>query len=164
MSSSDFVNESHKYKAKKDRRVQRASFREIVHSIKDGESFSETVTVGPTKFQQELILSNWALRFQYNAICHSLEQGLNTHMTYNTAVSCFQVTREPFVLGQSHYDEDLSLQLRDLFDLGPPPTSAMMKLRHVSKRPNRQTPEAKARVVARGKSRDNRAAALSYDD
>ncbi|KAL7636398.1 UNVERIFIED_CONTAM: hypothetical protein RMT77_013173 [Armadillidium vulgare] len=135
------VNESHKYKAKKDKKVQRATFREIMRTIKDGESISETVSVGPTHHHQELTLDTWALRFQYNMLCHALEQGLNSHMTNNPA-------------------------LRDLFDLGPPPDPNTLK-NHMTrnpKRPNRQTAEVKARILLRSKNRDNRAAALAYDD
>lgn len=82
------MNESHKYVAKKDRQAQRFSFREIIQSIRSGEPFSETVFIGPSNHQQPLNLSSWCLRIQYQALCRSLELGLNVHMMYNIAVSC----------------------------------------------------------------------------
>lgn len=63
-----------------------------MRTIKDGESISETVSVGPTHHHQELTLDTWALRFQYNMLCHALEQGLNSHMTNNPAVREFRVS------------------------------------------------------------------------
>ena len=79
-------SESHKYKAKKERKIQRASFREILQSITDGDYAGQTLLVGPSKHSQELTLSTWALRFQYDAVCRALEEGVDVHMTYNASV------------------------------------------------------------------------------
>ena len=57
------------------------------------------------------------------------------------------------------------LQIRQMFDLGPPQSFDRVKTGFKGpKRSSKQTPEVKARLLFRGKNRDNRHNALEYDD
>lgn len=139
----ELATDSHKFRAKKDRKQQRASFRDVVKTVEEEEFPCETVTVGPQHQRQELLLDTWSLKWQYSSLCHTLGIGLNYHITFNIGV-------------------------RDMFDLGPPPLQlerGMLSLaRRTQKKPNRESPACKARHLARNKNRDNRAAAKTYDD
>ncbi|XP_071522774.1 interferon-related developmental regulator 1 [Panulirus ornatus] len=139
----DLATDSHKFRAKKDRKQQRASFRDVVRTVEEGELPCETVTVGPQHQRQELLLDTWSLKLQYSSLCRVLAQGLSTHITFNVGV-------------------------RDLFSLGPPPMqldrSAAALARRGQKKVSRESPASKARQLARNKNRDNRAAAKTYDD
>ncbi|KAK3850617.1 hypothetical protein Pcinc_042687 [Petrolisthes cinctipes] len=147
----ELATDSHKFRAKKDRKQQRASFRDIIKTVEGiGNTVSaaegvinELITLGPKHARQELLLDTWSLKIQYDSLCKVLNEGLNTHMTYNVGV-------------------------RDVFSLGPPPmqltpsAAALTKRQH--KKINRESPASKARQMTRNKNRDNRAAAKTYDD
>ncbi|KAK8730911.1 hypothetical protein OTU49_007695 [Cherax quadricarinatus] len=139
----ELATDSHKFRAKKDRKQQRASFRDVVRTVEEGELPCETVSVGPQHQRQELLLDTWSLKLQYSSLCRALAQGLSTHITFNVGV-------------------------RDVFSLGPPPMQLDRNMaalaRRGQKKPNRESPASKARQMARNKNRDNRAAAKTYDD
>lgn len=141
----ELATDSHKFRAKKDRKQQRASFRDVVRTVEGREEavIEETVTIGPQLQRQELLLDSWSLRLQYQALCRILTQGLSTHFTFNAGV-------------------------RDVFSLGPPPIQLDANMASIAKRGqkkmSRESPACKARQMARNKSRDNRAAAKTYDD
>lgn len=139
----ELATDSHKFRAKKDRKQQRASFRDVVRAVEEGEVPEESVSVGPQHQRQELLLDSWSLKLQYQALCRVLTQGLSTHITFNAGV-------------------------RDMFSLGPPPEQIDRSLaalaRRGQKKLNRESPASKARQMARNKNRDNRAAAKTYDD
>ncbi|KAG0728350.1 Interferon-related developmental regulator 1 [Chionoecetes opilio] len=140
----ELATDSHKFRAKKDRKQQRASFRDVVRTVEEREEVAEeTVSIGPQRQRQELLLDTWSLKLQYQALCRVLTQGLSTHFTFNCGV-------------------------RDVFSLGPPPieldaTEAALA-RRGQKKFNRESPASKARKQARKQNRDNRAAAKTYDD
>lgn len=140
----ELATDSHKFRAKKDRKQQRASFRDVVRTVEEREDvIEETVSIGPQHQRQELQLDSWSLKLQYQSLCRVLTQGLSTHFILNTGV-------------------------RDVFSLGPPPIqmdhNEVALARRGQKKLNRESPATKARQMARNKSRDNRAAAKTYDD
>ncbi|XP_042233249.1 interferon-related developmental regulator 1-like [Homarus americanus] len=139
----DLATDSHKFRAKKDRKQQRASFRDVVRTVEEEEVPCETVSLGPQHQRQELLLDTWSLKLQYSSLCRALAQGLSIHFTFNIGV-------------------------RDMFNLGPPPLQLDRNMaalaRRNQKKPNHESPASKARQMARNKNRDNRAAAKTYDD
>lgn len=137
------ATDSHKFRAKKDRKQQRASFRDVVRTVEEEEVPCEAVSVGPQHQRQELLLDTWSLKMQYTALCRALGQGLSTHITFNIGV-------------------------RDVFSLGPPPMkldrNAALLTKRGQKKINRESAVSKARQIGRNKNRDNRTAAKTYDD
>ena len=136
----ELATDSQKFRAKKDRKQQRASFRDVVRTVDEGELPYETLTFGPHHQLQHLELDTWSLKLQYQALCNSLTQGINHHFTYNVGI-------------------------RNIYDLGPPPLNIDMSIFQTKvKKPNHQSEETKARIRARNKTRDNRAEDKEYDD
>lgn len=137
----ELATDSQKFRAKKDRKQQRASFRDVVRTVDEGELPYEALTIGPHHQLQHFELDSWSLKLQYQALCNSLAQGVNHHFTYNVGV-------------------------RNIYELGPPPMkmdiSALLKSK--VKRPNHQSDATKARIRSRNKTRDNRAEDKDYDD
>lgn len=87
------ATDSAKYRAKRDKKLQRASFREILSSVSGDGLPSETVKVG----QSEIIrLESWSERVQYGAVKELLGGSTSLHLSQN-----------PFVRG--------------MFGLGAPP-------------------------------------------
>lgn len=86
----EMITDSQKSKGKKDLRVQRSNFREILATIEEDETPSLVI-----KFHSErLVLSSWARRRQYDAFCELFGTGFNQQLAENEII-------------------------RDLFDLGP---------------------------------------------
>ncbi|KAK3850618.1 hypothetical protein Pcinc_042687 [Petrolisthes cinctipes] len=170
----ELATDSHKFRAKKDRKQQRASFRDIIKTVEGiGNTVSaaegvinELITLGPKHARQELLLDTWSLKIQYDSLCKVLNEGLNTHMTYNVGIqydSLCKVLNEGLNTHMTY-----NVGVRDVFSLGPPPmqltpsAAALTKRQH--KKINRESPASKARQMTRNKNRDNRAAAKTYDD
>jgi len=137
----ELATDSQKFRAKKDRKQQRASFRDVIRTVDEGELPYEALTIGPHHQLQHLELDSWSLKLQYQALCNSLALGVNHHFTYNVGI-------------------------RNIYDLGPPPMKMDVNalLRSKVKRPNHQSEATKARIRARNKTRDNRAEDKEYDD
>ena len=55
----------HKYRSKKDRKEQKSSFRDILHTIEEGEEFYEKVKINSV---EKLEIDSWAQKKQYQAI------------------------------------------------------------------------------------------------
>lgn len=128
------ATDSHKYRAKKDRKQQRATFRDILHYIEEDLYTDVQVRFG----QEALILDSWSRRKQYDTLCQTLGSGLNLHLAEN----------------------DL---LREVFQLGPKVLLAdgqfikQTKLeRHLMNAAN-----FKARTISRSKNRDKRSAVVA---
>lgn len=85
------ATDSQKFRAKKDRRVQRSSFRDILRAVEEGEAPSMCVKFG----RERLVIDSWCKKRQYDIFCQILGSGLNLHLSEN----------------------DL---LRDIFELGAP--------------------------------------------
>jgi len=140
-SLNDLATDSQKFRAKKDRKQQRATFRDVIRTVDEGELPYEALTIGPHHQLQHIELDSWSMKLQYQALCNSLAQGVNHHFTYNIGV-------------------------RNIYDLGAPPLKMDVNalLRSKIKRPNHQSEATKARIRARNKTRDNRADDKEYYD
>ncbi|KAJ8047890.1 Interferon-related developmental regulator 1 [Holothuria leucospilota] len=85
----ELATDSNKYRAKKDRRQQRSSFRDIMKTIENNEAPDEVI-----KFGQEYVeLDSWVRRRQYSALREVLGSGTNIHLKENSLL------REIFGLG-----------------------------------------------------------------
>ncbi|XP_076340105.1 interferon-related developmental regulator 1-like [Tachypleus tridentatus] len=123
------ATDSHKFRAKKDRRQQRSSFRDVLRAVEEGEAPDVRVKFG----REVLNIDSWCKKRQYDAICYILGSGMNLHLKEN----------------------DL---LRDIFELGPPVTNGGV-YQKISKfdRHMGNVAACKARTKSRGKLRDKRA-------
>ncbi|UYV80661.1 IFRD1 [Cordylochernes scorpioides] len=138
-----------KSRAKKDRRQQRASFRDVIRAIEDRESPDIKVKFGT----EDLLINTWSRKRQYDSLCQLLGSGMNFHLTVSRVqtflssssdVSFFQVNE----------------LLRDIFELGPPlPTKPSIMMPKVSKmqRHIANMAACKARTKSRQRLRDKRA-------
>jgi len=123
-------NESTKHYAKKDRRLQRATFREIFAAVKNNESPKITVKFPP----ESLSIESWSSKLCYDIFCHVLSGGVNVHLKENPI-------------------------LRDVFGLGPQlPTGVIFKRLSKAERQSIANSVSKARTLIRGKQRDKRLA------
>lgn len=129
----ELATDSNKYRAKKDRKQQRANFRDILRYIE--EDITPEVHV---KFGQEILyLEGWCARSQYNACCRLLGPGINIHLAEN------QLLREIFHLGNKVLPIPLSQKTSKL------------------ERTLMNAAAFKARTIQRNKNRDKRSAALA---
>ncbi len=83
------VSDSAKHRSKKDKKQQRASFRDILKTIEEGEFDGQKIKFGT----ESLYIDNWIRRKQYEALREALATGLNAHLMQNEFV------REIFDLG-----------------------------------------------------------------
>ncbi len=83
------VSDSAKHRSKKDKKQQRASFRDILKTIEEGEFDSQSIKFGT----ESLYIDNWIRRKQYDTLREALATGLNAHLMQNEFV------REIFDLG-----------------------------------------------------------------
>ncbi|CAG9560758.1 unnamed protein product [Danaus chrysippus] len=127
------ARDSHKYRAKRDRKLQRATFRDILKYFEDGEIDEERVRVGT----ETLCVDSWAARAAYSALAASLGAGLALLAPHVAA-------------------------LRTALGLPPaaPHAAPRAKLNKLQ-RHLQNTAACKARTLARNKSRDKRSAALA---
>jgi hypothetical protein len=73
------ANESAKYKGKKEKRLQRATFREIYHSFEEGTSPEFDIKFG----RETLEITSWTSRLYYNTFSGLLATGMNVHLKEN---------------------------------------------------------------------------------
>jgi len=75
------ATDSAKYRAKKDRKQQRSSFRDILNTILgDESSVEESIKIST---QESYDISSWSERFQYNAFKQVLGSGTSVHIQYS---------------------------------------------------------------------------------
>ncbi|XP_048512853.1 interferon-related developmental regulator 2 isoform X2 [Athalia rosae] len=130
----DLATDSNRHRAKKDRKQQKANFRDILRYIEDDEFPELQVKFG----HETLYLEDWCSRIQYAACCRMLGSGLNIHLAEN------KLLREIFALGERVLT----------------PQSAQRR----SNKHERSLLNAaafKARTRQRNKNRDKRSAALA---
>uniref|UniRef100_A0A914UUU0 Interferon-related developmental regulator 1 n=1 Tax=Plectus sambesii TaxID=2011161 RepID=A0A914UUU0_9BILA len=120
------ATDSLKYRAKRDRRVQRCSFRQVYTAIKERDVPSLTIKFGG----ETLELDSWSSKLIYDSMCQALRGGMNAHLKRN-------------------------LILRDIFELGAPINGGVHKMDKLQ-RMSIQTIVDKARTQQRGKQRDKR--------
>lgn len=127
------ATDSHKYRAKKDRKTQRSSFRDILRFIESGELPNIQVKFG----QEALSLDSWSKKKQYDAFCQVLGSGMNLHLSEN-------------------------FLLRDILELGEKISPLNMAASKQSKMARHLMNAAnfKARSISRGKNRDKRSAVI----
>ncbi|XP_075970953.1 interferon-related developmental regulator 1 isoform X2 [Anticarsia gemmatalis] len=131
---SELAKDSHKYRAKRDRKIQRATFRDILKYFEEGEVPCMSVRVGI----ETASWSSWSGCASYALLAAALGGALQT-----------LATRSPRLRA--------ALQLPDLPPLGNKPALKLNKLqRHLQ-----NNAACKARTVARNKNRDKRSAALA---
>nr|CAG4643403.1 EOG090X0ARF [Ilyocryptus agilis] len=126
------ATDSHKYRAKKDRKQQRSSFRDILRAVEENEAPDIRVKFGT----EVLDIDSWGCKHQYDSFCQLLGSGMNLHLAQNEL-------------------------LRDIFNLGSPllsdGTGNGVKVKKVE-RHHMNMAAFKARSLARGKNRDKRTA------
>lgn len=125
----ELAKDSQKFRAKKDRKQQRATFREILSHIEEDEPSDENIRFG----KEVLTLSSWAKRKQYDALCTVLGPGINIHLAEN------ELLRDIFELGDRIY------------------TNEVVQIKQTKMERNMINAAAfKARTISRGKNRDKR--------
>ncbi|XP_012561039.1 interferon-related developmental regulator 2 isoform X1 [Hydra vulgaris] len=129
----DLANESGRHKGKREKKQQKASFRDFLKSIERGVNPTETINFGG----EYLEMSSWIWVRRYNAFKDALGCGINIHLKYNSL-------------------------LREIFDLGLPITN-QIKLSKNEKYERQLINEAcsKDRTLARGLKRDNKRSGLT---
>ncbi|XP_050676054.1 interferon-related developmental regulator 2 [Leptidea sinapis] len=129
----ELARDSHKYHAKRDRKVQRATFRDIIKYFEEGEVPGLRVRVGG----ESVSCGSWSSRALYGALAASLGAGL-TALLPHVAL------------------------LRAALSL-PPAATRLVPQQHLTKtqRHLQNNAACKARTVARNKNRDKRSAALA---
>ncbi|XP_065059093.1 interferon-related developmental regulator 2-like [Rhopilema esculentum] len=85
----ELATDSSKYKAKREKRQQRSTFRDVLKTVESGMAPAEKVKFGIEKIE----LSSWTRIRQYNALKDSLGPGIATHLQENVLL------REIFGLG-----------------------------------------------------------------
>ncbi|KAK2165337.1 hypothetical protein LSH36_52g10022 [Paralvinella palmiformis] len=83
------ATDSNKFRAKKDRRQQRANFRDILKAVEEGDSPYYRVRFG----LECLEIDSWTRKIQYDALCHMLGTGMYVHLQEN------EIIRDIFGLG-----------------------------------------------------------------
>lgn len=131
----ELATECHKYRAKKDRRLQRASFRDILRAVEEGDTPSCRVRVG---LMDVIHIESWCVKRQYDSLCHVIGTGMSAHLQENELV-------------------------RDIFGLGAPVPTDMLSHGKASRteRHHYNAAAFKARTKSRAKYRDKRSVAVS---
>lgn len=126
--------DSQKFRSKKDRKEQKSSFRDILRTIEEGDSYYEKVAINK---REKLEIESWAMKKQYEMVCKALTSGTNLHLTENEL-------------------------LRGVFEMGAPISSLSSTQSRPSKH-ERQFANQQAfkwRTQTRGKNRDKRSAVI----
>uniref|UniRef100_A0A2R5LNS2 Putative interferon-related developmental regulator n=1 Tax=Ornithodoros turicata TaxID=34597 RepID=A0A2R5LNS2_9ACAR len=128
------ATDSQKFRAKKDRRQQRSTFRDVYRAVKENGSPDITVKFG----REVLELDTWCRKLQYDAFCQVIGAGINFHLAENEL-------------------------LRDVFELGPPLTQEDAIISKVTKfeRHMVNVASCRARTKTRNRLRDKRADILA---
>ncbi|OWF41558.1 interferon-related developmental regulator 1-like [Mizuhopecten yessoensis] len=131
------ATDSQKYRAKKERRQQRSSFRDILRTVEEGDSPENCVKFGKENF----LIDSWVKQNQYDALCLALTSGIYQHLQDNILV------REVFGLGEP------------LLPTAPGSSSKPSKW----ERAHYNAAVFKARTKVRSKHRDKRTAMINGD-
>ncbi|CDW54671.1 IFRD C and IFRD domain containing protein [Trichuris trichiura] len=123
--------ESTKHIARKERRDQRATFRDIHAAIKDG-----TFPNFQVKFGSEILtIDSWSLKLHYDMFCGVFAGGINTHLKNNVII-------------------------RDALMLGPPVDLTEIRKIPKTQRKAMNEMASKSRKLERRRNRDERTAQL----
>lgn len=77
------ATDSQKFRAKRERKQQRATFRDVLHYVEEEISPEIAIQVGNGVTKEQLILDSWSVSHQYNQICNALGSGMNIHLLEN---------------------------------------------------------------------------------
>ncbi|XP_060530073.1 interferon-related developmental regulator 2 [Cylas formicarius] len=125
------ATDSHKYRAKKDRKQQRATFREVLQYIENDTASDVQIKIG----RRVLPLNSWVKRKHYDTLCNILGPSINIHLLEN----------------------DL---LKDILEIEPVEESRILAhTQNQIDRAKRKVLNAanfKARTISRAKNRDKR--------
>ncbi len=137
-STKELATDSQKFRAKRDRRQQKATFRDVVHYIEDEEFSSIEIQIGAGINKDKLEIDSWAVSHQYNSICNVLGSGMSIHLLDNEF-------------------------LRDVFELSERLDASQMTAKNLNKSEKRalQAASFKHRTLTRGKNRDKRSAVVT---
>lgn len=122
----------HKYRSKKDRKQQRATFRDILQFIEDDTTNEVQVKIG----KEVLLLDTWVKRKQYDALCTILGPSINNHLLENDLI------KEIFEIDVTIVDSKI-------------PAYAQLQMERHRKRVQNAA-NFKARTISRAKNRDKR--------
>ncbi|XP_030381218.1 interferon-related developmental regulator 2 [Scaptodrosophila lebanonensis] len=131
------ATDSHKYRAKRDRKAQRATFRDVLRYLE--EDISPEINI---RFGTEcLTLDSWSIHHQYSALCTVMGPGMTSQLQDNEFI-------------------------RDIFQLGAKLTNTGIngnaKLKPTKLERHLVNAAAfKARSISRGKNRDKRSAVVT---
>lgn len=127
------ATDSHKFRAKRDRKTQRATFRDVLHYIEEDASPEINVRFG----RESLLLDTWAIHHQYTSICNLMGPGINKHLATNEFI-------------------------RDVLQLGAPLTADTAPRAMTKAEKKFINAEAfKARTKVRSKNRDKRSVVIN---
>jgi hypothetical protein len=126
--------DSQKFRAKRDRKQQRSTFRDVLHYLEEDNLPEMTIKFGNTHNKEQLVLDTWAVHHQYNSLCNALGSGMNIHLVDNEFI------RDVLQLGEKVDVTDVTTKTK------------------MSKNEKRLLNAAtfKARTLTRGKNRDKR--------
>lgn len=124
------ATDSQKFRAKRDRRTQRATFRDVLRYVEEGISPEIRIKYG----KESTTLDTWAIHHQYTSLCTAMGNGINTHLIENDFV------RD--VLGLGEKIDDTSKSGKSTL------SKAQKRFMNDAAR--------KARTITRGKNRDKR--------
>lgn len=127
------ATDAHKYRAKRDRKVQRATFRDVHRYLEEDVSPEISIKFG----KETLLLDTWSLHHQYICLRNALGFGMNVHLAENGF-------------------------LRDVLQLGAK-MDELERNAKVAKAEKKFINAAafKARTITRGKNRDKRSAVIN---
>ncbi|KAM7353207.1 interferon-related developmental regulator 1 isoform 1-T4 [Cochliomyia hominivorax] len=129
------ATDSHKYRAKRDRKAQRATFRDVLRYLE--EDISPEINI---RFGSEcLVLDSWAIHHQYSALCVVMGPGMTSQLQENDFI------REIFGLGAKLNQNN-----------GASKVKASKLERHLM-----NAAAFKARTISRAKNRDKRSAVFN---
>lgn len=136
-STKQLATDSQKFRAKRDRKQQRAGFRDVLHYLEEDIQPEICIRVVQGNHKEQLILDTWSIHHQYTSICNSLGGGMNIHLL----------------------DNDF---LRDVLQMGVKIDRNELPMKKMSKNEKRLLNQAvfKARTISRGKNRDKRSAVV----
>lgn len=132
------ATDSQKFRAKRDRKQQRSTFRDVLLYIEEETAPEVTIQVGNGNVKEQLVLDSFAINHQYDSLCNALGSGMNIHLVENNV-------------------------MRDIFELGAKLDATQAPLTKLSKNEKRaiQAASFKARTITRGKNRDKRSAVVA---
>lgn len=130
------ATDSNKHRAKKDRRQQRSSFRDVLRAVEEGDVPELTIKFGT----ESVIIDSWTRKKQYDAFCAVLGSGVYQHLQDNFVV-------------------------REVFGLGAPIPVGAKPAQKITKweRTHYNAAAFKALTKARSKHRDKRSVMMNGD-